>query len=223
MTREPNILDQLLAGGGSDMLAKAKAAWDSQPTGTKGAVAGGLLAALLGGRGGLGAVAKVGAAAMVGSVASRAYADYKAGKPPLEAVADAIGLPEGMMGGATEPEGDLAERLVRAMIAAANADGKITPAERRKITEQMDLLGFPSEAASLIDAELDGPPDAARIAALATNDEEATQIYTASLLVVNQRGEAEKGWLDALAGALKLEPALVAHLHAHAKNLMLRA
>jgi uncharacterized membrane protein YebE (DUF533 family) len=41
--------------------------------------------------------------------------------------------------------------------------------------------------------------------------------------VVNPKGEAEKAWLAALAGALKLEPALVAHLHAHAKNLMLRA
>lgn len=68
MTREPNILDQLLAGGGSDLLAETKAAWDSQPVGTKG----GLLAALLGGRG---TVAKVGAAAAVGSVVSRAYAD----------------------------------------------------------------------------------------------------------------------------------------------------
>ncbi len=198
MTREPNILDQLLAGGGNDLLAKAKAAWDSQPTGTKGAVAGGLLAAILGGRGGLGTVAKVGAAAVVGSVASRAYADYKAGKPPLEAVADAIGLPEGVLG-AGGAEGDLSARLVRAMIAAANADGKVTAAERRKITEQMALLGFPEEAASLIDAELDGPPDAARIAALATTDEEATQIYTASLLVVNPKGEAEAAWLDALA------------------------
>jgi uncharacterized membrane protein YebE (DUF533 family) len=222
MTREPNILDQLLAGGGSDLLAKAKANWDAQPAGTKGAVAGGLLAALLGGRGGLGTVAKVGAAAMVGSVASRAYADYKAGKPPLDAVADALGLPEGTFGG-TEPADDLADRLVRAMIAAANADGKITITERKKIAEQMALLGFPEDAAALIDIELAGPPDVARIAALATTEEEATQIYTASLLVVNTRGEAEKAWLDALANALTLEPALVAHLHAHAKNLMLRA
>lgn len=106
------------------------------------------------------------------------------------------------------------------MIAAANAaEGKITPAERCKITEQMALLGFPEEAAGPIDAELDGPPDVARIAVLAGTDEEATQITTASLLVLHAKGEAETAWLE----ALRLKPALVAHLNAHAKNLMLRA
>lgn len=224
MKTPSNLLDQLLSGGGSDMLNKAKQTWDGQTPGTKGALAGGLLGILMGGRGGIGNVARVGAAAVIGSVASRAYADYKAGKPPLEALGDALGLPEGALGGGGGAgSDDLATRLLKAMIAAAKADGKVTPAERARIEEQLDLLGFGAEARAMIEAELAAPPDVARIAALAGDEEEATQIYSAALLVVNPKGAAEKEWLGALAGALHLEPSLVAHLHAHAKHLMLRA
>ena len=224
MANVSNMFDKLMSGGGADLLNKAKETWGNQSTGTQGAVAGGLLAVLLGaGRGGLGSVAKVGAAAAIGSVASRAYADYKAGKPPLEALNDAIGLPEGMLTGETASPGDRAERLLRAMLAAARADGALSEQERAKITEQLSLLGFPDDAKALIEEELAVPADPARIAGLARDDEEATQIYTASLLVVDPEAPAEKAWLDALAGALKLEPSLVSHLHAHADSLMLRA
>jgi uncharacterized membrane protein YebE (DUF533 family) len=224
MANISNMLDKLMSGGGADLLNKAKETWGNQSTGTQGAVAGGLLAVLLGaGRGGLGSVVKVGAAAAIGSVASRAYADYKAGKPPLDAISDAIGLPEGMLTGAAAPSADRAERLLRAMLAAARADGTVSDDERAKITQQLATLGFPDDAKALIEEELAVPADPARIAALARDDEEATQIYIASLLVVDPEAPAEKAWLDALATALKLEPSLVAHLHAHAGNLMLRA
>ncbi len=223
MTNPPNLLDQLFSGDAGRLLDRAKETWDGQSTGTKGAVAGGALAVLLGaGRGGLGSVARVGAAAMIGSVASRAYSDYKAGKPPLDAIGDALGLPEGTLSG-SGPADDLAARCLRAMISAARADGKVTQAERAKIVEQMEVLGLPDEAKALIDEELGLPPDVSRIAALARDEEEATQIYTASLMVVDPQGPAEKAWLEALAGAMKLDQALVAHLHAHASNLMLRA
>ncbi len=218
------LLDQLMSGDRSDLLNKAKETWDSQSMGTKGAMAGGLLAVLLGaGRGGLGSVAKVGGAAVIGGVAARAYADWKAGKPPLVAINDALGLPEGALVGALPPSDDLAARLLRAMIAAAKADGKVTDAERDRITAQMDTLGFEGDGRALIDEELSAPLDVTRIAALAHTEEEATQIYTASLLVLDRASATGKAYLETLAQELGLDEALSAHLNAQAEHLMLRA
>lgn len=213
------LLDQLFSGGGGDLVNKARQTWDAQSTGTKGAVAGGLLGVLLGGRGGLGGVARVGGAALIGSLATRAFADYKSGKSPMDAISSALGLDAG----ATPPADDLAARLVRAMIAAAKADGTVTDAERANIDEQIQILGLDSAVSALIEEELAAPLSIDRIAAMATSEEEATQIYTASLLAIDPGTPAEKDYLSALAKRLDLEPSLVQHLHAHAANLMLRA
>ena len=47
----------------------------------------------------------------------------------------------------------------------------------------------------------------------------ATEIYAASLLVVDPEAPAEKGYLAMLAARLGLDPGLVAHLHARAEAL----
>ena len=219
MTDIKALLDSLMQGGG-DLGAKAKDSWDGQSVGAKGAIAGGLLGVLMGGRGGLGGVARVGGAALIGSLASRAYADYKAGKSPVDAITSALGLPD--MSPAAASDG-LAGNLLRAMIAAAKADGRISDDERARITAQVTTLGLDGEALALINDELAATLDVARIAAFATSDEEATQIYTASLLAVDPGGAAETSYLAALAAQLKLDPQLVQQLHAHSANLMLRA
>ena len=68
-------------------------------------------------------------------------------------------------------------------------------------------------------AELEAPLDVRRIASLATNEAEATEIYAASLLVVDEQSLEEKGYLAMLAAALNLDPELVKHLHARAATL----
>lgn len=213
------LLDQLFSGGGGDLVNKVRQAWDGQSTGTKGAVVGGLLGALLGGRGGLGGVARVGGAALIGSFASRAYTEYKSGRTPTEAISSVLGFGAG----SAPPEDEFAARLVRAMLAAAKADGTVTDAERSNISEQIQLLGLGDDMRALIEEELSAPLDIDRIAAMATSEEEATQIYTASLLAVDPETATEKDYLATLAKRLNLEPSLVTHLHAHAANLMLRA
>ena len=72
----------------------------------------------------------------------------------------------------------------------------------------------------MIAAELDAPLDAGRIASLARSQEEATEIYAASLLTVDPDGAAEKGYLAMLAARLNLPADLVAHLHARAAALV---
>lgn len=232
MLNAKSLLDSLTGGlgqvtggqGAKDLTEKAKEAWNAQSTLGKGAIAGGLLGVLLtqGGRRLLGTGLKVGGMAAIGGLAYKAYEDWKAGKDAGDRTGP-VGLPspEGTEFMPDDPDtaNDLATRILQAMIAAAKADGHVTPDERARIDEQLANLGLEDEAAALISAELDAPLDVGRVAALAHNEREATEIYAASLLVVDEESPAEKGYLAMLAARLGLEPALVAHLHAKAAQL----
>jgi uncharacterized membrane protein YebE (DUF533 family) len=211
-------------GGVKGLTDKARETWDSQSTLTKGALAGGLLGVLLtgGGRRMLGTGMKVGGAALIGGLAYKAYEDWKAGKSVAKTEGPiALPNPEGT---AFQPvdaaaADDLSARILQAMIAAAKADGHITTEERARIDAQLDNLGLGREATAMIGAELDKPLDVGRVAALAHGEEEATQIYAASLLVVDPQGEPEKHYLAELAARLKLDAGLVSHLHARAAEI----
>ncbi len=221
-----NGLGQVTGGQGAKGLTeKAKETWNAQSTLGKGAIAGGLLGVLLtqGGRRLLGTGLRVGGMAAIGGLAYKAYEDWKAGKNADDREGP-IGLPspEGTAFLPDDPEAadDLATRILQAMIAAAKADGHVTPDERARIDGQLANLGLEDEAAALIAAELDAPLDVGRVAALARNEREATEIYAASLLVVDEEAPAEKGYLAMLAARLGLDPALVAHLHVKAAQLV---
>jgi len=204
---------------------QAKDLWGGQSALGKGAIAGGLMGILMtkGGRRMLGTGVKVGGAALIGGLAYKAWQDWQDGKSAT-AGPDALALPH--------PEGtaflpsdaaqanDLSARLLQAMVAAAKADGHVTAEERARIDGQLAALGLEAEASALIAAELDAPLDPGRIAALARTEAEAAEIYAASLLTVDSDGAAEKGYLAMLAARLKLDPGLVAHLHAKAGALV---
>jgi uncharacterized membrane protein YebE (DUF533 family) len=213
-------LGQATGGQGAKGLAdKAKGAWNNQSAMGKGAIAGGLLAVLMtrGGRRMLGTGAKVGGMAAIGALAFKAYEDWKAGQGSQ---AEALPAPQGA---GYLPEGEDADRLatslLKAMIAAAKADGHVTPDERARIDGQLASLGLEDEAAALIAAELDAPLDVNRIAALAGSEAEATQIYAVSLLAIDPDNEDETAYLAALARRLNLDPSLVDSLHAEAAKL----
>ncbi len=68
--------------------------------------------------------------------------------------------------------------------------------------------------------ELARPLDVDAIAAGATCPETAAEIYAASLIAIDPDRPSEKGYLANLAARLKLEPALVDHLHATVRTAM---
>lgn len=225
MLNAKSLLDNLLGGvnqmtggqGAKGLADKAKGAWDNQSTLGKGAIAGGILGVLLtsGGRRMLGTGLKIGGMAAIGGLAYKAYEDWKKGQG-----ATALPPPEGdFLPQEADRADELATHLLQAMIAAAKADGHVTPEERARIDAQLANLGLEEEAAALIAAELDAPLDVGRVAALAQTEAEAAQIYAASLLSVDPEGAAEKGYLAMLAARLKLDPALVDRLHAQAARL----
>jgi uncharacterized membrane protein YebE (DUF533 family) len=226
MLNAKSLLDSLLGGvnqvtggqGAKGLVDKAKGAWDSQSALGKGAIAGGLLGVLMtsGGRRLLGTGLKIGGMAAIGGMAYKAYDDWKKGQG-----ATALPAPEetDFLPSDADRADEMATHLLQAMIAAAKADGHVTPEERARIDGQLANLGLEDEAAALIAAELDAPLDVGRIAGLAKTEAEAAQIYAASLLSVDPEGAAEKGYLAMLAARLKLDPALVARLHEQAAKL----
>lgn len=174
----------------------------------KGAAAGGLMGALLGGKG----TAKAAGAAVIGTLAWKAYQSWKA-QQQAAAPQDDARMPDARflpVGAAAE---QLSDKLARAMVAAAKADGKVTSMERQRILGALSERGVGAEAQRIVEEELARPLDVGHIAAMAATPEEAVQIYTASLLAIDPEEPEEAAYLEALAERLGLDADLVAHLH----------
>lgn len=186
---------------------------------------GAIVAVLLGtgaGRALTGSALKLGGLAAIGGLAYTAYKNYQAGKAPgetvatgkepaiLEAPKDSGFNPEDIEQGEVE----FALVLVRAMIAAARADGHIDDAERAKIHERLQMSGLNSDATEFIDNELARPVDVDSFVKAAKTDPQKVELYTASRVAINPDNRAERGYLDLLAGRLGLKDDLVAHIEA---------
>ncbi len=135
-------------------------------------------------------VATLGGLAGLGVLAYRAHKD---GKMP-STLDDVIGLIKGPKAEAR------AQTLLRAMVAAAKADGDIHPDELAAIQAQ----GKGGE--SLLTAALQQAPDARAIAALSGSSQESREIYAASCRIADGLNPKERDYLDRLAMALRLDP-----------------
>jgi uncharacterized membrane protein YebE (DUF533 family) len=165
-----------------------------------------------------------GGAAALGALAFRAYQNWQSGRQAVEApAATAADAPaEGSrFAPATGADGKpFALALIRAMIAAANADGHIGPDEQKKIFEAANRGGLDSEDKAFVFDALQNPPSTGQIAALAANQEQAAELYFASRIAVDPDSAEEKAFLRDLARAMKLPDGLAAHLDAQvAQNL----
>ncbi len=187
---------------------------------------GAIAAVLLGtgaGRAVTGSALRLGGLAAVAGLAYTAYKNYQAGKEP--APADALSNAEPPMLPAPDdsgfhptaaPQGEdaFALSIVRAMIAAARADGHIDDAERTRIQEKLAMAGLDDEARDFLMGELQQPVDIDAIVASAVTEEQRVELYTASRLTIEPKTRAERGYLDLLAGRLGLPDALVDHVEA---------
>jgi uncharacterized membrane protein YebE (DUF533 family) len=108
----------------------------------------------------------------------------------------------------------LSRNLLRAMIAAAKADGHVDATEQANIFGEMDKLNLSADDKAFVVDELRRPLDVDAVAKCARTQEEAAEIYAASLLAVDVDNPAERGYLGMLAARLNLDDELVAHLHA---------
>jgi uncharacterized membrane protein YebE (DUF533 family) len=186
--------------------------------------AGGLAGLALGTRGGrsvLGAAAKLGGVALIGGLAYKAYQNYQEGKPLTSFGEPVHAAPQGS--GFAEGDHDDQERaliMLRAMIAAAAADGEIDDAERARILGNLKQAGLDDEAAGYLDQEFANPLDAGGLAGLSSTPEVAAQIYTAARLVIDPDTEEEQTFLADLSASLGLEADLVTHIDAAAASVV---
>ncbi|WEZ82498.1 tellurite resistance TerB family protein [Rhizobium sp. 32-5/1] len=185
----------------------------------------GLAAVLLGtgtGRDIAGGALKLGGLAAIAGLGYQAYKNYQAGQTPVAADAPAQSTPVLLpppadSGFSAEPEvmrNDFVLVLVRAMIAAARADGHIDDTERARIMDKVKLSGLDSEAESFLRDELSKPVDLDAMVSAAKTEEERVELYTASRLAIDADNRAERGYLDQLAGRLGLADALIDHIEA---------
>jgi uncharacterized membrane protein YebE (DUF533 family) len=194
--------------------------------GFAGGLAGGLASNLLTGKSGrkMGKKAlKMGGIAAVGALAYGAYQRYSAGKGAADSVlpqAAEAELPPAPEGSAFMPakndaagQETLGLTLVRAMIAAARADGRLDAKESRTIYQRIESLGLDPEDQALLVAEMGHPVDMDAIVNSAASPAVAAEIYVASLLAIDVDTADEKSYLAMLAARLKLPPELVTELN----------
>ena len=106
-----------------------------------------------------------------------------------------------------------AEIIITAMIDAAKSDGQVDPAELSRIMETMKSSGIGQEGVNYVIQKLQGPMETAKIiAAVNGRPELAAQVYSASLMAIEVDTDAERRYLDKLANAMGLSPAVVRNI-----------
>lgn len=178
-----------------------------------GAVAGGLLGLLLGGSklGRLaGGALRYGGAAAIGALALQAYQNYQRqqGARGFGAAGQAA-LPHAQP---AADGGPFELVLVRAMVAAAKADGHIDASEQRRLFAEVERLGLDAEAKAYVLDLLTQDIDVESLARATRTPEQGAELYLAARLAIDIDEPAERAFLDALATRLQLPAQLRTNL-----------
>jgi uncharacterized membrane protein YebE (DUF533 family) len=205
-----NLLDQFLGAG---QQARGKLDQYSGSGGfMRGAAAGGLLGLLLGGKGvgrmG-GGVLGYGGAAAVGALALKAWQNYQQNKSaqPAQLTPEALASvpPESLPHAQPSADGGPFQLvIIRAMVAAAKADGHIDAAEQQRLFTEVERMGLEAEAKAAVFDLLNQPVDLGSIVNAVATPEQGAEVYLASRLAMDPDHPAERAYLDALAARLEL-------------------
>ncbi|MNX74701.1 Inner membrane protein YebE [compost metagenome] len=186
-----------------------------------GAGLGGLLGGLLGGGSPMGGAPQsrsaggtnYAALASLGMMAFQAYQAWQRSQAsaPQEAprTVDLLAGPEAE---------EHSHAILRALIAAAKADGRIDDAEKQMISTEIGRHTDDPQLQQWLDDEVAKPLDANEVAQSATDPGMASEMYLASVMLVDDQQDAERNYLDELAAALQIDPQLQVHLEQQAKG-----
>lgn len=103
--------------------------------------------------------------------------------------------------------------LIRAMIAAANADGTIDQEERSRILKRLQSAELSHEEQAFIANELLMPKALEEIVREVKSPEMARQVYAVSLMAINVDTDAERNYLKGLAHHLGLDDSALSDIH----------
>ncbi|WP_110690834.1 tellurite resistance TerB family protein [Salinicola endophyticus] len=196
------ILSQLMQQAGSGQRQKA----GGNGIDVKSLLGGGALGLLVGSKRGRslgGKAIKYGALAGLGALAWKAWQAHQEQKSAPAEATTATDQPLEQLSGERQETRSLS--ILRAMIAAARADGHIDAAERAALGEQIDALGADDELHAWVEREMSAPLDAEAIARDADSPQAARELYLASVAIIDDQNPMEKAWLDQLAQALSLD------------------
>ncbi|MFW0755664.1 tellurite resistance TerB family protein [Pseudomonas sp. H11T01] len=227
------LLDQLLKSGQDMFQNKASGTQNTSAGSDKGALGSllgggsGGLGSLLSGAGG-GALAAGAMGLLLGNKKARKFGGKALTYGGLAALGvlayKAYGNWQAQQAGAPQAEPRTIDRLpaaqvelhsqaiLKALVAAAKADGHVDDRERALIEGEFTKLDSDQDLQRWLHAELNKPLDPADVARAASTPEIAAEMYIASVMLVDEESFMEKSYLDELARQLNLEPGLKAEL-----------
>jgi uncharacterized membrane protein YebE (DUF533 family) len=178
---------------------------------------GALAGAVLGG-GSMSGALKGGGMALLGTLAVSALRNWnKAEAAPASAEDFLREAPVGVRPPANPAEEkeleDTALLVLKGMINAAKADGKIDGAEMQRIVGKLKKDGISEEERAFLEAELNKPLDLEGLVRQVKSPEVAVQVYAASLLAIEVDTAAEKDYMRRLAQGLGLNQQTVDNVH----------
>lgn len=239
-----NLLNQFLGGQDSQQNADTSSAVNLKTVagnvtekfgglGT-GAAIGGIAALLMSNkkaRSFAGSAAKVGGAALVGGLAFKAFKNWQNSSPEIsQSVSQPTGGYEGGQIAAStssfEAEVNNTQfqlTLIKAMIAAAKADGHIDNVEQNRIFDTVDGMPSSGEFKHMMMDLLRSPITIQDLVLEIHNLEQKTEVYLISCFAIDEDNEAEKMYLQQLAKALELPNDLALEIKQQANQAVLQA
>ena len=103
--------------------------------------------------------------------------------------------------------------LIRAMIAAANADGMIDQKERNRILGKLETVDLSDQEHAFVVRELLSPAGMESVVSKVTSREMAKQVYTVSVLAIEVDTDAERRYMNTLAHQLGLDETDITDIH----------
>ena len=192
-----------------------------------GAAAGGIMALLMSNKSArkfAGKATGYGGAALLGGLAYKAYSNWQHNKGKQTTAWS--GTENSMLehgeaftsGGAQAPDFQL--QLIKAMIAAAKADGHIDATEQHRIFSAVEEMDVTTEVKGVIFDLLQQPITVEELAVDAETIEQRSEIYLVSCLVINPDHPSELAHLEQLAAVLELPEGLAQQLQWQAQRAM---
>ena len=194
-----------------------------------GAAAGGIMALLLGNKSArkfAGKAAKYGGAAVLGGLAHKAFQSWQqnnAGQTS-DTTPNGMAMPDESAFACSDvmqPAFELT--LIKAMIAAAKADGHIDQGEQQRIFKAVEEMDLPNEMKGMVFDLLQQQITVEELVCGVDKIEQKAELYLASCLAIKPDQPSEQAHLDQLATALALPQGLTHELLWQAQNAISEA
>ena len=214
------LIEKVSGGRSADeIMSQLQDVMSQNKLGT-GAALGGLGALILGTRTGRSiavSAAKLGALALIGGLAYKAYQNYSDGKPLITGREEPQAAPSGTGFDEQSVSNNTAQTYIRAMIAAAASDGRLDATEQQRIVGSLSDQGLDAAAEEFLANELNNPASIDELVASISSQQEAIQLYTAARIAIEPDAASEREFLFELASRLGIDDDLRAHLDAGAR------